>query len=155
MSGGQSWRIPVDDSYVLLVGRATYHFAYLEWGIVWIGEKLQPGFLQATRSLTVGKMANMFREVCQAVNSETLPKDRLAALATKFKELVDRRNQLMHGNPFTAEGRAQRLRYQGKSGECEWTEDEIKKVALEFQTAAIEANDLLHGRLMGDREERR
>ena len=47
------FRIPVEQSYLSAVGRATYNFAYLEWGIVWIVEKLRPGYLNKVRGHTV------------------------------------------------------------------------------------------------------
>jgi hypothetical protein len=44
-------RIPADDRYLRDLGRATYNFAYLEWGVIWIGEKLDPGFLNKVTPL--------------------------------------------------------------------------------------------------------
>src|SRR5687767_4349309 len=38
-------RVPVDDQYAALVGKAIYLFAYYEWTIIWIIEYLAPGFV--------------------------------------------------------------------------------------------------------------
>ena len=38
-------RVPFDDDYVKLVGTAVYLFSYYEWAIIYVVERLQPGFL--------------------------------------------------------------------------------------------------------------
>ena len=41
---------PRDPEYVEALGRAVYNFAYLEWAIVNIIERLEPGYPQEIRS---------------------------------------------------------------------------------------------------------
>jgi len=38
-------RVPVDDEYAALVGKAVYVFAYYEWAIIYIVEFLRSGFV--------------------------------------------------------------------------------------------------------------
>ncbi len=47
----------------------------------------------------------------------------------------------MHGNPYTAEGGAQQLLYDGRQ---EWRVQDILDAARDFDDAAIEAANLLH-----------
>ena len=37
-------RVPFNDDYVKLVGTAVYLFSYYEWAIIYIVERLEPGF---------------------------------------------------------------------------------------------------------------
>ena len=38
-------RVPLDDDYVKLVERAVYLFSYYEWAIIYVVERLEPGFV--------------------------------------------------------------------------------------------------------------
>jgi hypothetical protein len=137
-------RIPVADSYVAALGHAAYNFAYLEWGIVWLGETIQPGFIGKVRSLTAGLIASQFDVLVDAIPNDPAHL-RLKALATSFIALVVERNRLMHGTPFTAEGGEQRLLYRGRSDRRDWSTEGIIEAARSFEKAAIEAGDLLYG----------
>jgi hypothetical protein len=141
------FRIPVEQSYLSAVGRATYNFAYLEWGIVWIVEKLRPGYLNKVRGHTAGQIAREFEKAAEDIVDPQL-NSRIAALASSFSVLVTRRNQLMHGNPITAKGGEQRLLYYGRSGTTfEWSEADILQAALDFEAAAIQASEIFHSSL--------
>ena len=37
--------LPVEESYVLAIGRAAYIFSYLEWIVVCCCEKMEPNYL--------------------------------------------------------------------------------------------------------------
>jgi hypothetical protein len=138
-------QIQVSREYATLLGYAAYDFAYLEWGIVWIGQKLALGFIDHVKDKTAGCIAADFQSlVSSAGMSDPALSSRLACLATSFRALVVRRNQLMHGTPYTARGGEQRLGYSGKSGDTDWSEDQIIALAQQFEKAAIEANDILH-----------
>ena len=52
-------RLPVERSYAELMGYAVYNFTYLEWAIIWLVERMQPGFLATVRSLTAGAIAKV------------------------------------------------------------------------------------------------
>lgn len=141
-------QIPVADTYIAALGRATYNFAYLEWGIVWLGETLNPGFLSTVYSLTAGQIAQKFESFVNDVPMNDPDQFRLVMLAGVFLDLVNRRNALIHGSPFTAVSGEQRLLYKGKNSSQEWKQDDIIDAAQLFETAAIEAVSLLHnGRL--------
>jgi hypothetical protein len=139
-------RIPVDPDYVSALGRATYNFAYLEWGMVWLAERLQPGYLSTVGNKMAGRIASDFEAIVKSSSiSDTSIERRLKELSKTFKGLVVRRNQLVHGAPCTAPGGEQRLRYSGKGTGFEWQESDILTAAQDFETAAIEANALSHG----------
>ena len=38
-------RVPFDEDYVKLVGTAVYLFSYYEWTIIYMIERLEPGFV--------------------------------------------------------------------------------------------------------------
>ena len=143
-----SERIPVTEDYLAALGRATYNFSYLEWGVIWLAETLQPGFLQTSSTMTAGNIAQKFSSVVENLDKTAADKTKLKMLASNFTDLIALRNSLMHGNPYTALNREQRLLYDGKHGRKDWTIDSMKGFATRTATASIEAGKLLHnGRL--------
>ena len=136
-------RIPVSDDYIRALGRATYNFAYLEWGIIWLSETIERGFLTEVPSMTAGQIATHFSRL--ALKQEGDDKERLIALACSFTTLVQDRNRLMHGNPYTAENGIQQLLYNGRHGQKRWSESDIMDFADKVASASIEAGQLLHG----------
>lgn len=144
------FRIPVEERYLNAVGRATYNFAYLEWAIVWIAEKLNPGYVNSVRGKTAGCIAADFESAVLRQSIDPGLKNRLATLASNFKALVEQRNGLVHANPMTATGGEQRLRDSSKPKKrdaFEFAESDILKLASEFELAAIEANEIFHSAL--------
>lgn len=139
------WRIPVGDDYVAALGRAVYNFTYLEWGIVWLAETLDRGFINRVNSFTAGMIAASFERLVAKSDASAPDFKRMTELANLFKDLVQERNALLHGNPYTAEGGEQCLLYTGKAGRRAWSIIDILETAKSFQEAAIEANDILHG----------
>ena len=113
--------IPANDQYLRELGRATYNFAYLEWAVVWLTETTEPGFLSEATTLTAGHIAKKFTNAVEKVPASDQDKIELADLARRFGELVEERNRLIHGNPYTAETGEQRLLYSGKHGGKDWT----------------------------------
>lgn len=145
----QAERIPVEDRCLRALGRATYNFAYLEWGIVWLTETIQFGFLNEVHQLTAGQIASRFSQAVGKL-ADNPDKVALQSLATSFTKLVEDRNRLMHGNPFTATGGEQRLLYDGKHGRKDWTFHLIEEFSEKTATAGIEAGRLLHSGLLAD-----
>ena len=144
----QSERIPVAEDYLSALGRATYNFSYLEWGIIWLTETLQPGFLHLASSMTARSIAEKFSSAVVKLDKTDPDRARLKLLALNFSNLVPVRNSLMHGNPHTALGGEQRLLYDGKHGRKDWTIVSMKNFASRTAAASIEAGELLHnGRL--------
>ena len=78
MSLHSTTRVPVDDSYVALVGKAVYVFAYYEWAIIYIIEFLKPGF---------GSHGTDFTRAT---------KQELESFCIEFDRLIVRRNALIH-----------------------------------------------------------
>ena len=141
----QSERIPVANAYLRALGRAVYNFTYLEWGIVWLTETMEPGFASKVGTLTAGQIANHFANAVKQMNGADPGKKDLENLVSIFKALVDDRNRLVHGNPFTAEGGEQRLMYNGKHGQKDWTVDLMTAFSSQVAEASISAGSLLHG----------
>lgn len=141
-------RIPVAEDYLSALGRATYNFSYLEWGIIWLMETLQLGFLNLASTMTAGNIADKFSSAVEKLDKTDPDRTRLELLACNFSDLVPVRNSLMHGNPHTALGGEQRLLYDGKHGRKDWTINSMKDFSSRTATVSIEAGELLHnGRL--------
>ena len=141
-------RIPVAEDYLSALGRATYNFSYLEWGIIWITETLQPGFLQMASTMTARNISEKFSSVVKRLDKTDPDGTRLQTLARNFRDLVPDRDRLMHGNPYTALSGEQRLLYDGKHGRKDWTIDSMKDFSSRTATESIEVGKLLHnGRL--------
>lgn len=140
----ESERIPAEDRYLRALGRATYNFAYLEWGVVWLTETLEPGFLKKVRKLTAGQISEYFRHVVDRLPESDPDKPALSALSSSFSTLVEDRNRLMHGNPFTAPGGEQRLLYDGKHGRRDWTIELMRDFSSQTAVASSAAGKLLH-----------
>ena len=135
-------RVPVAEEYVRALGRAAYNFSYLEWGIVWLAETIRPGFLARVSGMTAGTIGREFQvSVSTCVDRDA---NALQNLAANFLELVKDRNALLHGVPYTASGGEQRLLHLGLKGRRDWSESLILEAAERFESAAIEANSLLH-----------
>ena len=61
-------RVPVEDTYAALVGKAVYVFAYYEWTIIWIVESLCRGFVaeySRGKPLVSGAVEKRFRSVIE------------------------------------------------------------------------------------------
>jgi hypothetical protein len=138
----------VSPEYANALGYAVYCFCYLEWGAIWIIERFEPKYIHKIQKKTAGQVADHLKTLAtEARGLEEPIHKRLVALATLFKDLVDRRNSLVHGKPFTGKNGEQRLLYVGKAARVDWTLDEIVSVAKQFEDASIEANELFHEHL--------
>ena len=133
------------DQYLRELGRATYNFAYVEWGIVWLAETLEPGVLSEAQTLTAGQIAQRFSRAVERVPVSEPDQSKLAELARGFLGLVEERNRLIHGNPFTAANGEQRLFYSGKHGRKDWTEKLMQQFSDDAATLGSAAGRLLHG----------
>ncbi|MDE4099099.1 hypothetical protein [Phaeobacter gallaeciensis] len=137
--------IPASEQYLRNLGRATYNFAYLEWAIVWLAESLEPGFLNEAPTLTAGQIARRFTNAVERVPAAAPDQSRLVELATEFSKIVEERNRLIHGNPFTADNNEQRLLYSGKHGRKDWTLELIDQFSDAAATLSSAASRILHG----------
>lgn len=155
MLGNYSPRIPADETYVHALGRAAYNFAYLESAVVWIGECLRDGFIDASYNMTAKQIANKLIGVAQKLDDHFICRARIINFSEAFVDLAETRNKILHGRPYTADGGVQQLTYRGRSGEVYWPIDDVIIAAEKFEDAAIEAGDLLNdGGLLKAREAR-
>lgn len=141
-------RYPVDHDYAALLGYAVFLYAMLEWQVVYIGEKLQPGFVSENIGKEGGRIAAALTRAINA-NSSTLSTaivEKLDEISARFQVLKDRRNALIHARPITMPGpeRTPGLSYNGRSGDALWTEDEIIEAIKEFEKAAEDANNIYY-----------
>ncbi len=142
-------RIPVDDDYLVALGRATYNFAYLEWGIIWLADTLQPEFLHNAEGKTAGQIAEEFCSIVKGLDNADRDKVQLQRIADDFHKIIADRNSLMHSNPYTAyPDEEQRLLYSNKPRREDWTIEKMKDFSCRTADMSIKAGELLHnGRL--------
>lgn len=142
-------RIPTDPGYAAALGQAIYNFVYMEWIVVWIIEKLAPGYLrQSPGQKMSGRIANEFKAAisdCGHIGPET--RALLSGIADRFSTSKDRRNQLLHAHPFTGERGAQMLGRSEPGQRIAWDISLVSEAAKEFEDLAIDANGLFYERL--------
>jgi hypothetical protein len=152
MSLHTSTRVPLDDSYVGLVGKAVYVFAYHEWGIIWIMEKLQNGFVakySRGSPMTSGDVRQEFQSIInnQATDFSKVSRQELQACCDEFERLIIKRNALIHAHPCTDSDGSQILAYQTKTTkslpDMKWPTGEVDSIILELDRAACNASALL------------
>lgn len=152
MSLHSTTRVPVDDGYAALVGKAVYVFAYYEWALIYIVEFLRSGFVaeySRGRSLTSGDVEKRFRSVIEdpATNFSRVSKDELLRCADRFRDLIVRRNALIHAHPCTDTDGSQILTYQTRSSkplpDMKWPVPELVSIISTFDVAACDAGVVL------------
>lgn len=145
-------RVPVDDEYAALIGKAVYVFAYYEWSIIYIIDHLRCGFVgQYSRGkpLTSGNVRDEFHKaICDKSASflkVTMPE--LQQACDEFDKLIIKRNALIHAHPMTNSDGAQILGYQTNTRkqlpDMKWTKTEVETVIAEFDAAACQAGSIL------------
>lgn len=146
-------RIPGDQAYFQSVGLATIAFARLEWDVVWLCERIEPGYIHTIDATprsggrvgpgkTAGKIATDFLERAGELNGYSFQPD-LVAEAERFRDLVVIRNALLHGKPGTAPGGEQRLFRMGEV----WSIDRVNDAADDFTECSLRLNAYLYGHL--------
>ena len=147
-----STRVPVDDSYASLVGKAVYIFAYYEWAIIYIIEFLRAGFVNKYSrgaSMTSGTVRRELQETIDdpQVSFAKVSKAEFQAFCDRFASLIDRRNALIHAHPITDADGSQILAYQTKVTkplpDVKWPKTEVESAIREFDAAACDAGALL------------
>ena len=132
-------RVPIDDAYWHSVGLAMICFARLEWDAVWCCERMQPGYLNMVGTKTAGHIAKDLVALAAAHSDPTVVAS-LGPAAAEFKELVVKRNDLMHANPAKALNGDQRLFRK----DAEWTIAMVDDAADKFVAAAQSLNHHQH-----------
>lgn len=145
-------RVPCDDVYVAFVGKAVYLFSYYEWIVIYITEKLQPGFLAEYcrghwRGMTAGQVSGRLKiAVEHYAGDKGVEKDELMCCWSAFDTLLLKRNALIHAHPISDVDGAQILSYQGSPSrqisDLKWQAVHLKKFLHELDDAAVQANQL-------------
>ena len=148
-----SYRIPLDDQYVHLVGKAVYMFSYYEWAIIYLVERLQPGlvkkYCRGKGRMTSGTILKRFGNALDSyTGSDDVDEAHLEECYQKFENLIPKRNALIHAHPITDVDGAQILNYQGnpsqRISDMKWEPSQIVDLMEEINEAACEASDLFH-----------
>ena len=152
MSHHSTTRVPVDDSYAALVGKAIYVFAYYEWMIICVIELLQSGFVHKYSRGSSMTSGDVRQELQRTINSplvsfHKVTQAEMQVCCDEFKKLVVKRNALVHAHPATDSDGSQLLTYQTKLTkplpDMKWPTDEVELTVQEFDAAACRAGDLL------------
>jgi hypothetical protein len=147
-----STRVPVDDSYAALVGKAVYIFAHYEWTIIYIIDYLQSGFVgkySRGGSMTSGTVRQELQNTIDSphVSFAKVSKAELQTCCDEFEELIVKRNALIHAHPITDSDGSQILAYQTKVTkslpDMKWPKAEVESTIREFDAAACAAGVLL------------
>jgi len=147
-------RIPIDDEYAAIVGKAIYAFAYYEWTIIYMIDSLMHGFVTEysrplSNPLTSGVVCSRLKK---AINHTQLPvlgvtTDELDNCTESFERLIIKRNALIHGHPITSKDGSQILAYQTSSSkmlsDMIWTSCEVEQFIKEIDNAAVESGVVL------------
>ena len=152
MSLHSTTRVPVDDHYAAVVGKAIYVFAYYEWAIIWIIDYLKSGFVHEYSRVTPMTSGAVKKNFCVVINDSTtdftkVTKQELIDLCDQFDALIVKRNALIHAHPCTDLDGKQILSYQTKPSkplpDMKWRVTEVESVISEFDTASCDAGAIL------------
>lgn len=135
-------RTPVDEPYLISLGRAAYCFASLEWNAVCCCARMREGYQNMVGRKTAGIIADDLLRFSARRSDQRLRTECVEA-ATEFKRLVGVRNGIMHAYPATVPGGAQRLLRHA----VPWTPEAIDDAADAFTACSITLNALLYGGL--------
>jgi hypothetical protein len=147
-------RIPVNDDYAAILGKAVYLFAYYEWIIIYIIEYLDKGFVSeysrpTKRPLTSGSVNVKLKETIAKVDFSTLTVDNadLEQCQQEFENLIDKRNALIHAHPITDKDGSQILAYQARPSKAisdmTWKLSEIESLIKEIDATGVKAGKIL------------
>ena len=145
-------RVPVDDTYVALVGKAVYVFAYYEWTLIYIIEYLRNGFVaeySRGKPLTSGNVKDELQKTINSLSPSfnKVPVSDLQKICDDFDKLIVKRNALIHAHPITDTDGAQILAYQTKVTkplpDMKWPKTEVESIIAAFDSAACQAGTTL------------
>ena len=144
-------RVPFDPDYTRLVGTAVYVFSYYEWTIIYIIERLNPGFVSEysrQKKMTSGHVKRRIEALSKALGAHEVDADALVRCSADFSSLVPRRNALMHAHPITdGPWGDQILNFQSMASaeitEMKWTADAVTEFIRAVDEAAVQAGRLL------------
>lgn len=145
---GSHFRIPHEEEYVAALGRAVYGFAYYEWGVVYLIDRLEPGFvrqyIESKRPMTSGVVARRLRDAVDGYRERTRHDDpkvlKIEKCLLLFDELREKRNRLIHAHPITdRDGSTQILSYQSFKvvHSQQWPRERIDQFACDVSKASL------------------
>lgn len=145
-------RVPFDEDYVRLVGTAVYLFAYYEWAIIYIVDRLEPGFVNEycrNKPMMSGQVRQRLKKaVASYRGNQGVTKADIECCSDEFANLIQKRNALIHAHPITDVDGAQILNYQSMPtrpiADMKWDAVDIENFVEEVDSAACRANELLH-----------
>jgi hypothetical protein len=148
-----STRIPVNDDYASIVGKAVYVFAYYEWIIICIIDALNKGFVNeysrpTKKAYTSGsvkrKLRNAIDTSTNLLSQSTL--EDMEKCFEAFSDLIEKRNALIHAHPITHLDNSQILASQTKSSKAIsdmiWPQSEVEKLISEIDNSALLASEI-------------
>ena len=144
-------RIPVDPRYVQAIGEAVYCFAYYEWMVIYIIQRLKPGFVaefSRSKKMTSGMVSQRFKRVLRESTEMTAMEGiDIATCHKDFDALVGRRNALIHAHPITESSTgAQILNFQGivsqDIADMKWDREAVDSFVKDVGSASIRAGKL-------------
>jgi hypothetical protein len=147
-----STRVPVDDSYAALVGKAVCVFAYYEWTIIYLIEHLQSGFVAKYSRGNPMTSSNVRDELKKEIDNlhasfAKVSQKELQDCCDDFTKLIVKRNALIHAHPITDSDGSQILAYQTKPTkslpDIKWQGKVVLSSIQEFDSAACRAGALL------------
>jgi hypothetical protein len=148
-----STRVPFDPDYTALVGRAVYVFAYYEWSVIYLIEQFKSGFV-ARYCRGAPMTSGQVRKELEAITGDAaivytkVSKADLQAACSRFADLIEKRNALIHAHPITDSDGSQILNYQARADrplpDMKWPVASVHDVLEKFDAAACDTNDLLH-----------
>jgi hypothetical protein len=147
-------RIPVNDKYAAVLGKAVYLFAYYEWTIIYIIDFYESGFVaQYSRPgespLTSGAVNRKLKEIIKGFDfpASNVTKTEIELCQQEFESLIKKRNALIHAHPATGIDGSQILVYQTKPSkpfsDMVWKESEINEIIKEIDDAGVKASAIL------------
>jgi len=137
------FKIPVEEKYLLALGRALYNFTYLEKIIVDIIAKISKnGHNEIPSKAPAGEICKILKRLIPS--SPIGIQEELTSLHLSFKSAIaTSRNKLLHAHPYTAVDGKQQVGYKDK----DWSLEEIYEIARYFELIAIDSNDLYHNKI--------
>jgi hypothetical protein len=132
-----------DREYCLALGQAIFAFAGLEYGVVWIMEKLRPSYINNEYRAKNKTARDVARDLGDALHLfPTKPGANpqiIHDLHARFDQLAKDRNKLLHANPATDHDGAQILIQQSFERYIRWNLAEVLSARTNFESASITA----------------
>ena len=146
-------RTPYNEKYVKSLGLAVYLFASYEWNIIYIIERLEPGFVTEYCRENPMTSWKVWKRLEKALEQDTgchsVDKIEMESCCKEFNTLRIKRNALIHAHPITDIDGAQILNYQGKISRSisdkKWKIEDIEEFIEEICPARSRANKIQHG----------